>query len=637
MKTWIYACCMMVAGSLAADAAQAASEKAEIARKGYAFLKEYCHRCHGVNFVVEGLNVLDRANLLADRGPNQPHWLVEGNPAGSEIWDRVGVRKDMPPQEAAQPTDEERAQFQQWIVAGAPFPVREERQFQGEADTLKAIRDHLAATPRADRKFQQYLSLASMYNNQKLVTDDELKLGRAALGKLINSLSWKANIVPPLPLDAQQTVFRIDIRDYGWDKKDLWKEVVKAYPYGLKQSGHQNDDVRQLASEIKALSGDDLAYLRADWFIATASRPPLYHVLLEIPENVAELRTRLNVAPKSDFLDNQLARAGLITSKVSKQNRLLDRHHSLYGYYWESYDFKHNDGTGDLQQFPLGPKFDNHPFVFQSFEHDGGEIIFSLPNGMQGYMLVDNKGKRINEGPIEIVRDSLETSGNPVIVNGLSCMACHSRGPVRFQAQEALRDNTQFTGSVREKVQKLFRRQTEFDQMLAKDEQRFLKSMQAAAGMFLQVGDDADKPLTEFSEPIGTMARWYNRDLSPEVVAAEMGIANPADVPAMIRANRRLGKAGLAPLERGGTVKRDVWSQIKDDNSPFYEFAKELGLGDPLFVKDTSKKDGALLVQTAVKQIAVKPASATATETAKATASAKPAVKTITPVSVKKK
>ncbi|MGE0605851.1 MAG: c-type cytochrome domain-containing protein [Pirellulales bacterium] len=614
MKTFTLLC-VAFASSLQVVSAQAASDL-ELAEQGYAILKQYCHRCHGVNFAVDGLDVLDHEGLLKDRGPQRDPWVTPGNPEASPIWDRVGVRQDMPPDEAAQPTDAEREILKQWIAAGAKFPVREERAFATEESILRPIRDHLKATPKEDRQFQRYLSLHALFNNHKQVTIDELRLGRAALSKLVNSLSWKDKIVPPLALDASQTVFNIDLRNYGWDKKDLWNEVVKVYPYGMNLSAHRDDSVRRLASEIRQLSGDDLAYVRADWFIATASRPPLYHTMLELPENIKELRAKLNVFPKEDFMDNSLARAGLITSKVSKQNRLLDRHSSLYGYYWESYDFKQNDGTGDLQQFPLGPKFDNHPFVFQAFEHDGGEMIFSLPNGLQGYYLSDAKGNRINEGPIQIVRDSLETSGTPVIVNGLSCMSCHSRGVVRFEAEAALRDNTPFSGTVRDKVQKLYKHQSEFDEMMAKDEARFLAAVEAAAGQYLQVEGDAGKSIGDFKEPIGTIARWYIRDLSPEVVAGEMGIENPAEIPAIVKGNPNLRKAGLAPLGTGGTIKRDVWGN-QNENSPYFQFARALELGEPLIAK--VEKKIADVAQTVAKAV----------EKADAKAKANPQVKSI--------
>ena len=50
---------------------------------------------------------------------------------------------------------------------------------------------------------------------------------------------------------------------------------------------------------------------------------------------------------------------------------------------------------------------------------------------MQGYLLADAKGNRINVGPTDIVRDRQEIIGTPEIVNGLSCMACHKQGMIR--------------------------------------------------------------------------------------------------------------------------------------------------------------------------------------------------------------
>ena len=64
-----------------------------------------------------------------------------------------------------------------------------------------------------------------------------------------------------------------------------------------------------------------------------------------------------------------------------------------------------SEGTGNLFRFPLGPAFADNPFPNQAFEHAGGEIIFNLPNGLQGYLLVDAKGDRIDAGPIDIVGD----------------------------------------------------------------------------------------------------------------------------------------------------------------------------------------------------------------------------------------
>ena len=202
------------------------------------------------------------------------------------------------------------------------------------------------------------------------------------------------------------------------------------YPYGLKHDQRPDPETRALAEDVYELAGTSLPYLRADWFVATATRPPLYHTLLNLPEDARTLEEQLKVDVAADFLRDKLARAGFASSGVSSQNRLVDRHPALYGAYWKSYDFKRNDGTSNLFRHPLGPTFADNPYPRQAFEHAGGEIIFNLPNGLQGYLLVDGKGQRIDAGPVEVVSDALRTSGTAAIVDGLSCMACHQRGVI---------------------------------------------------------------------------------------------------------------------------------------------------------------------------------------------------------------
>ena len=68
-----------------------------------------------------------------------------------------------------------------------------------------------------------------------------------------------------------------------------------------------------------------------------------------------------------------------------------------------------------------------------SFTHDGGEIIFNLPNGLQAYYLVDAGGNRLDAAPIKIVRNP--AASDPTVRNGLSCIGCHTEGMKTFEDQ----------------------------------------------------------------------------------------------------------------------------------------------------------------------------------------------------------
>ena len=83
-------------------------------------------------------------------------------------------------------------------------------------------------------------------------------------------------------------------------------------------------------------------FIRADWFIATASLPPLYHDILDLPKTDRELETQLEVNVAENLKNApsvRVWRAGFNNSGVSVNNRIVERHKSRYGAYWKSYDF----------------------------------------------------------------------------------------------------------------------------------------------------------------------------------------------------------------------------------------------------------------------------------------------------------
>jgi serine/threonine-protein kinase len=559
----------------------AESSPSDLGQQARAILKKYCYRCHGVRFEVPGYNVLDRDVLVARRGADVPVYVVPGKPEESLLWGRTGVDKDMPPS-APRPSDDERATIARWIEAGAlfPQPSRGARPVKTENAVLAAIRDHLRTAREADRPFLRYFTLFNLHNNQG-TSNEDLRLARAAVAKLVNSLSWKPDIAVPAPVDSEQTVLALDVREVGWDGRDLWNEILSRYPYGLKHDADRDESARTLASEVYTLCGTSLPFVRADWFVAAASRPPLYDTMLDIPSDSQALERLLVVDVENDFLSGKLARAGFATSGVSSQNRLVDRHPARYGAYWKSYDFRLNEGTANLFRFPLGPVFTANPYPRQAFEHAGGELIFNLPNGLQGYMLVDPQGRRIEAGPIEVVSDALRTSGTAAIVAGLSCMACHQHGIIAFK--DTVRAGLAVEGVARAKAEQIFLSKESMERLMKRDESRFLKSLDEATGGFLKIGEDQAKAIRDFPEPIGAVARVYLKDLGPEEVTAELGLADPRELLPLIKASAYLGQLGLTPLVQGAAIKRTEWDSLTQrSRSTFQQTAHELRLGTPI-------------------------------------------------------
>jgi serine/threonine-protein kinase len=568
-------------GIVCTSVANAASDDSGLAAKAHAILKNTCFRCHGQNGESEGgFNyALDHAQLLAKKK------VVPGDPAKSRLFKRTKSGEMPPEDEKPRPSDADIAVLEKWIAAGAPaFPdaaTSTTRPFRTEANVLAAIRDHLRQIDDEDRKYLRYFTLAHVANNAK-VSGVDLRWYRAAFSKVANHLSWKPRIVLPKAVDSEETVYVVDLRELGWDRKGLWEEILRAYPYGLRFDEHPDENLRNVAREVYHLTGCELPYVRADWFVAMAARPPLYHTILDLPKHAHPLEHTLKVPVADNFLRNNLARAGFAKSGVSSQNRMIERHEASYGAYWKSYDFKANDGRGNLYQFPLGPEFRENPFADQAFVHDGGEIIFHLPNGLQGYLLVDGKDRRIDEGPTEVVSDGNKTSGTSAIVNGLSCMACHKHGMIRDGFKDEIRDGNAVSGPARTKTRKLYPAFDELMTLIKSDEDRFVASLDKAIGPFLKRGGDREKDIREFTEePVSKIAKFYQRDVSLDEAAMELGFADPKQLAAAIQNNDRLRQLGMAPLIQGGMIKRDAWGSIKDRLSPFQRAAFELDRGTP--------------------------------------------------------
>jgi serine/threonine-protein kinase len=568
-------------GPLAAPAP--AGDERKLAEQAFAVLKTHCHRCHGVRFYVPGFNVLDHAGLVAPRSSDQPSYVVPGKPEASLLWQRAGLDGDMPPASVkgnARPTAADKQILKDWIAAGAPPLTDTERPRPAVStdDVFAAVaRDLAERVNPAQRKFQRYFTLAHLHDNPA-VKDYDLRLTRAALAKLLNSLSWQKRLARLTAIDKEETVLAVDLRDLGWDA-GLWEKVLRVYPYGL-----------TCRADVCKETGTSLPVLRADWFVATAARGDgagLYHTLLDLPRTAGELERKLmTTGPndtadpvRRDFLQNRLRRAGFAESNVSSQNRLVDRHPTQHGAYWKSYDFKTNLDRGNLFLNPLGPQFKGNPFTELAFEQAGGEVIFNLPNGLQGYLLVDAKGNRIATAPVEIVSDDQKGAGTPVVVNGLSCMTCHKHGMIRFT--DTVRDALTVDGDARRKVQELFPPRAEMDELQGEDEGRFLAALDGAVGPFLRVGADKDRKVRDFPEPVGAVVRSYTRTLGAAEVAAELG-TDPKPLPGMIRGNPRLrSDLGLGTLARGGTIQREAWAAQQNGLSLFQKTALELDLGTP--------------------------------------------------------
>ena len=507
----------------------------QIALDTYAIFEQSCLICHGPNGAYKE-SLLMEHNALIEKGS-----VVPGNPDASELYNRLlttDTAKRMPLGQPQLPPQSINT-IRNWILAGAPdwaAAPTTNGQFISPAEVLNTIETHLMSLPSFDRAFARYFTMTHLYNAGE--SAQILQEYRKGLFKLVNSLSWGVTVTNPQPIDPQGTIFYIDLRRYEWDRNDGWGQIEAEYPYHIAfdaptQTGLK-DQLTRLQGEMKA----DIPSVHVDWFVAQASLPPLYHDLLSLPLTDRGLETRLEVDVDQNLLSApgvRVWRAGTNNSGVSNNNRVIERHTSRYGAYWKSYDFAGSVGTQNIFTHPL------------SFTPDGGEVIFNLPNGLQGYYLANASGFRLDDAPINIV--SNPAASDPTVRNGLSCFGCHTEGMKTFEDQvRSVIESNATPAYDKAQALRLYAEQSEMDALVQEDMDRYGEALEETGGTV----DDIE-PIARFHEVFqGTVDAAY--------AAAVVGLETEAFLE-KIRENIGLQNIGLLVLDSAnGSMKRDAWT-----------------------------------------------------------------------------
>ena len=541
-------------------------------------LETKCAKCHGPGSAGQGGidYILDIGRLI------ETDKVVPGDPEASRIYARMisGETPMPPPTEAQRPSDGDIEAIGKWIGQCAGVQSCGDQSFIDKDTVLTTISTDISssgAVSSENRKFVRYFSFVHLHNAGWC--DAEIEMFRQALSKTVNSLSQETQIKPPVAIDAERLIFRVDISDFDWDRDDgeaefrlsepsfyfrrndaeIKEELAKRYSDKWEMIADQNpynvEFLGQTAEDIKVLTETKFPIMQGDAFIDVATRSPLYYDILGIPQRSGKLRegdpectspaecleTQLGLNILGDIKDElennkaKVARAGFHESDVSDFNRIVERHlfaNANNRAFWISYDFASESQNANIGVHPL------------DFEFDGGEIIFNLPNGMQAYMLTDAKGNRLNEGPINIVQD--ESQKDFLVRNGVSCMGCHSAGMVKVQDDiryelDKGQTETQFDDLEKDQIRRLYPLRDEFDGHLEEDIRRFNESLTLAG---VEIGTEDEPILTtflSFDENVVLRRAGAEFLLREEVMAKDVG---------------RLSPDLLELTKAGGTVQR---------------------------------------------------------------------------------
>jgi len=541
----------------------ATPEGVQLAMRVQTILRTQCYRCHGQDGIVEGgVNyITDLSKLVARKK------VVPGKPEESRLWLRMEDGTMPPPEEHPRPSAQDLEVIRRWISLGAPAPAPTAVATRKPITTADVHHRILADLERMElraRRFQRFFTFHHLHNAG--LSEDELQTYRNALNKLVNSLSWGSRIINPVPLDEAKTVFRIDLRWYQWDAT-TWNRILQEYPYGILED-------TTAARVLSAFTLARMPLIRGDWFIATASRAPLYYDILQIPLSLTELERLIRVDATRNIQQERVIRLAFNGSGVSRFNRILERHDSAHGMYWRTYDFDEPpsnlanrlEGTlvpdpRNVFAFPLGPA----GLAENPFRHAGGEAIFTLPNGLHAFFIANANNARLDKAPVNIVSDPRRP--DRAVEAGVSCMSCHVTGimPKADQMREHLEKNPKaFTRREAELIRALYPGKDVALKIMQEDMKRFAEAVaQTGARVARQ-------------EAVSTVTLKYEADLDIELAAAEAGLSvaqfrNAVSQSPVLR--RHFGSL----LPAGGTITRQIWVQA------FGDLIRELQLGT-LFV-----------------------------------------------------
>jgi mono/diheme cytochrome c family protein len=287
---------------------RAASESdADRTLKVRAILHKYCAECHQPgNSSMGDLSVLDRDGMnRADRP-----FIMPGAADASQLLQLI-EDGSMPPGSRPKPSEDERKTIREWINADAlSYP----RNFDDEY-VLASILADVRKLPESERPFFRYFSLSNQIPDADI--GFQLETIRQTLRSAIADMS-KSKSATVTGIDPLQSVFRVDLRQTGWDSKPfkirqvvdgkphfeptedrLFDAILIEYPYGRVVSDLPNQ--KQLVDLFlkPAAQAVPVAFIRADWFVADFSRSPVAKEVrgaLDLPDPPAH-STTISVKP----------------------------------------------------------------------------------------------------------------------------------------------------------------------------------------------------------------------------------------------------------------------------------------------------------------------------------------------------
>jgi mono/diheme cytochrome c family protein len=492
--------------------------------------------------------------------------LVPGAKEDSQLYNRM-VGGTMPPafrRVIQTPTYGQIDQVGKWIdELELPDPAGEcePLEFMGVDEQIELMQaDMQSLDPVTEQPFTRYLTIT--YSSNAGECGRALQRQRYALFKGINSVSTNPVVGRPVAIDENETIYRIDIQDYNWDRDiDIEDDGIVDFPDAWEAIVANNDNATAAfmieyqgdnADDLKLDAQTNVPFMPVNVFLQATEFGDLYYTLIGGKANLFDFELEvLGIDTVAEIADNNLVRAGFANSGVSKQERVLNRFDSGVAgnqNYWISFDFDGGGGgevAGEFVQNLANESIFSDPL---GFAFAGGEAIFSLPNGLQAYYVANAAGDRLATAPIGVVIDPAQNNG--LVTNGASCHSCHNAGMITFtdQVRSYVEENKRdFDNDTYEDVMEQYVDAVTFQRIMDQDSEVHIAAMERA-GIPRKTPDAISRVYLDFQ--LG--------NVTLNVAAAEFGIE-----PEELRDNLDLLNPELANLAiEGGYVDRNIMEEV---------------------------------------------------------------------------
>jgi hypothetical protein len=287
--------------------------------------------------------------------------------------------------------------------------------------TFEAMAADISAAPADARPFTRYLGLT--YASNSGLCGPALERQRRALFEAVNAVSLGENVVLPQAIDGDGLLYRIDIRDYRWDRGidlmddgqeeygDGWLAIVAASgPYAAVYRGVEADAVsREAQTPVPFLPGNALVH--------GVAAGDLYYALVGVRRDMQVHRLELGVGEHPMFRQPEqgVTWLGFLDDAFAREVAVV---RAVQGRPERAYWVIQEQDTGDAESIFDAP--------FDSESSSPAQISFGLPNGMLAFAI---------ESP-EWVRQTSVVSHASCRVCGeagvgvAACAGCHAAGPV---------------------------------------------------------------------------------------------------------------------------------------------------------------------------------------------------------------